>query len=71
MQKFLREKFYQEAASDIIVCVPKNSSELLHESIEQYRAADEAVRIHEAQCSERILNKIKKFHQSIFNLKCV
>jgi hypothetical protein len=51
--------------------VPKNSLELLHESLEEYRAADEAVRIHEAQCSERILNKIKKFHQSIFSLKCL
>ena len=71
MQKFLREKFYQEAATDIIVCVPKNSLELLHESIEEYRAADETVRIHEAQCAERILNKIKKIHQSIFTLKCL
>ena len=71
MQTFLREKFYQEPASDIIVCVPKNSSEILHDSIERYRATDENVRIHEAQCAERNLKKIKNFQLYVVSKKCL
>ena len=37
--RFLQEKYYSEPASQIIICLPKNSSEMLDEAIEDYRKA--------------------------------
>lgn len=55
-QKILSEKLYDVPASQIILCLPKNSSHLLQETIQEYKSACEEILIHEGVPNPETLN---------------
>lgn len=55
-QRILSEKLYDVPASQIILCLPKNSNHLLQETIQDYRSACEEILVHEGVPNAETLN---------------